>query len=387
MLIALSAICVMMIIISSIKDSAMNPVRNAVGFALVPIQKGINAVGTGVYDSLKEIKDLKYAYEENEELSDRIGTLQEENNRLKAESLELERLRSLYALDQTYMQYPKVAARIIGKDSERWFQVFRIDKGSADGIQKDMNVLSGGGLCGIVTDVGANYATVRSIIDDESKVAAMSQHSGDNCFVKGNLTLFEEGLLDLTNIDKNANINDGDAIVTSNISTKFLPGLLIGYASDIQVDSQHLTKSGKLIPVADFDNLQEVLVITQLKTDSGIVDMSPEGILPPAETAGADALGGLKESGSAAGDETLAGSADTQAVDADGDGIPDSLTAAETAAQPQTPAPDAAGTEPAGTDAAANTPIQPGNEVDAAGGTGAEAQAAAPESAQEGGAQ
>lgn len=239
---------------------------------MVPIQRGINLIGTGIYDALEETKNLKFAYEENTALKERVDTLQEENNRLKSESLELERLRSLYALDQTYLQYPKVAARIIAKDSEKWFQVFRIDKGSADGIEKDMNVLSGGGLCGIVTDVGANYATVRAIIDDESNVAAMSQSSGDNCFVKGNLTQFNEGLLDLANIDKNANINDGDAIVTSNISTKFLPGILIGYASNIQIDSQHLTKSGSLIPVADFDNLQEVLVITQLKTDTGITD-------------------------------------------------------------------------------------------------------------------
>lgn len=296
MLFILAGICAMMIIISSIRDSAMNPVRNAVGFALVPVQKGINAVGTGIYNALVEVKDLRYAYSENEELNTRIDNLQEENNRLKAESLELERLRKLYALDQTYMQYPKIAARIIGKDSEKWFQVFRIDKGSQDGIQKDMNVLSGGGLCGIVTDVGANYATVRSIIDDESKVSAMSQHSGDNCFVKGSLMRFEEGMLDLTNIDKNANINDGDAIVTSNVSTKFLPGILIGYASDIQVDSQHLTKSGTLIPVADFDNLQEVLVVTQLKTDTGIVDVSPEGVLSPADNAGSDALLGIGES-------------------------------------------------------------------------------------------
>lgn len=268
----LTVLCIVMIVLSSLKDSAMNPVRNAVGYVLVPIQRGINLIGTGIYDALEETKNLKFAYEENTALKERVDTLQEENNRLKSESLELERLRSLYALDQTYLQYPKVAARIIAKDSEKWFQVFRIDKGSADGIEKDMNVLSGGGLCGIVTDVGANYATVRAIIDDESNVAAMSQSSGDNCFVKGNLTQFNEGLLDLANIDKNANINDGDAIVTSNISTKFLPGILIGYASNIQIDSQHLTKSGSLIPVADFDNLQEVLVITQLKTDTGITD-------------------------------------------------------------------------------------------------------------------
>ena len=83
----------------------------------------------------------------------------------------------------------------------------------------------------------------------------------------GDLQLFEDGRLRISNIYKNAGMSDGDAIVTSNISTKFLPGILIGYAADIQVDAQQLTKSGTLIPVADFDNLQEVFVITQKKAD------------------------------------------------------------------------------------------------------------------------
>ena len=76
-------------------------------------------------------------------------------------------------------------------------------------------------------------------------------------------------MLLITNINKNARLNDGDAIVTSNLSTKYLPGILIGYASEIKINSQHLTKSGRLIPVADFDNLQEVLVITVLKSETG----------------------------------------------------------------------------------------------------------------------
>ena len=267
MLIVLTVLCIVLIVLSSIESGYINPLRNSVGYVLVPIQKGINSVGTGIYNAVSDAESLRNASRENQELKAQIDTLLEENNRLKSDTLELARLRELYQLDQDYMQYPKVAARVIAKDSEKWFQVFRIDKGSADGIEPDMNVLCGGGLLGIVTDVGANYATVRSIIDDESRVSAMSQVSADTCIVAGDLQLFEDGRLRISNIDKNAGISDGDAIVTSNISTKFLPGILIGYAADIQVDAQQLTKSGTLIPVADFDNLQEVFVITQKKAD------------------------------------------------------------------------------------------------------------------------
>ena len=211
------------------------------------------------YSSLKE------AQAENARLTQRIDQLTEENNRLQAEQFELERLRELYQLDQDYMQYEKVAARVIAKDSGNWFQIFRIDKGSADGIKVNMNVMAGGGLVGIVTDVGANYATVRAIIDDDSNVSGMSMRSGDTCNVSGNLTLYQEGRLGLDHIKKDYDIQNGDKIITSNISDIFLPGLLIGYAADLSTDANNVTKSGFIIPVAEFDNLQEVLVITQLK--------------------------------------------------------------------------------------------------------------------------
>lgn len=268
-LFGLSLLCICMIGITTIRGSILNPLRTAVGYVLVPIQSGVNRVGGGLYNELSSVGKLKTALAENETLKTRVDELTEENTRLRSEQFELERLRSLYELDQEYMQYHKIGARIIAKDSSSWFSVFRIDKGSDDGIKEDMNVIAGSGLVGIVTDVGANYATVRSIIDDSSRVSAMAQQSGDSCIVAGDLQLFKDGRLKLSYMEKDDDIKDGDMIVTSNISGKFLPGILVGYATDITVDyNDNLTKSGYLIPAARFDRLQEVLVITDLK-DAG----------------------------------------------------------------------------------------------------------------------
>ena len=246
----------------------MDPLRTGVGDFLIPIQNGVNRVGTGIYNELTDLNRLKSALEENDQLKTQIAQLTEDNNRLQAQQSDLARLRELFALDQEYMQYEKIGARIIARDSAKWFQVFRINKGSADGVEVDMNVVADGGLVGIVTDVGANYATVRSIIDDSSRVSAMPVDSEYNCIVAGDLTLYESGRLRITDFSKDGAVKDGDQIVTSNISSKFLPGILIGYAADVTMDSEHLTQSGYLIPVVDFDNLQEVLIITQLK-DTG----------------------------------------------------------------------------------------------------------------------
>ena len=272
LLIVISILCVCFMAVTYIDSSILEPVKVYTNYILVPVQKGINSLGTAIAAEINENIHLHEVYDENAVLRERIDELTAENNRLRSETLELDRLRELYRLDQDYQEYPTVAARVISRDSQKYFNVFRIDKGMADGITKDMNVIGGGGLIGIVVDAGANYATVRTIIDDESNVYAMSQYSGDTCLVKGSIEAYETGKIIISNIDKNAVFNDGDAVITSNLSTKYLPGILIGYASDISINSQHLTKSGQLIPAADFSDIREVLIITSLKTETGIID-------------------------------------------------------------------------------------------------------------------
>ena len=268
-LIALTALCVLLISITSLKDGIMEPLRNGVGYFLIPIQSGVNKVGTGIYNELTNYGRLHEALRENEELSQEIARLTEENNRLQAEQFELERLRELYQLDQEYMQYEKIGARVIARDSEKWFQVFRINKGSADGIAVDMNVVAGGGLVGIVTEVGSNWATVRAIIDDSSNVSAMTVSTDDNCVVEGDLELIDEGKLRFTQLyDLEDRVTVGERIVTSNISEKYVEGLFIGYVSDIELDTNNLTKTGTIVTPVDFQHLKDVFVITVNKQDS-----------------------------------------------------------------------------------------------------------------------
>ncbi len=271
-LVILTIFCVVLIGVTSFSDGWLTPLRTGVGYVLIPIQTGVNKVGVMNYEELADYTKLKTALDENRRLKEEIDRLTEENNRLSAEQFELQRLRELYELDQEYMQYEKTAARVIANDSGDWFQVFRVDKGSADGVSVGNNVMAGGGLVGIVTDVGAHYATIRSIIDDSSRVGAMAIQSGDTCIVGGDLTVYVEGRLRISNIQKGADVKDGDRIVTSNISSKFLPGILIGYATDITLDNNQLTSSGYLIPAAQFHNLQEVLIITEVKEDGNSSD-------------------------------------------------------------------------------------------------------------------
>lgn len=272
----LSVFCILLIGITSFNSGFLAPLRNGAGIFLVPMERGVNALGGGIYHHARDLAELRRVQEENRRLTERVGALTEENTRLSSEVYELARLRELYELDQEYLQYPKVAARVIARDSGNWFRIFRIDKGTKDGIRPDMNVLVNGGLIGIVTDVGLNYATVRTIIDDSSNVSGMSQRTGDICNVAGDMELYEQGRLGLDHIRKESDIESGDRIVTSNISEVYLPGILIGYAENVVTDANNITKSGALIPAGTFEGLQEVLVITQLKNELQIGDDAEE---------------------------------------------------------------------------------------------------------------
>ena len=267
-LLGLSLICVLLMLLSVFSGKVAGPFKVVANLTVIPMQKGINQIGEWMGDMSDNFQTLKQVQKENKALQKQVDELLMENNNLQEDKYELERLQELYKSDQNYAEYEKVAAHVIGKDSGNWFSTFTIDKGSKDGINVDMNVIAGNGLVGIVTQVGPTWATVRSIIDDSSNVSGMVLSTSDKCIVRGDLSLINSGRIRFEQMENNDNVVEiGEQIVTSYISDKYLQGILIGYVTEISVDSNNLTRSGYITPVVDFKNLQEVLVITRTKDD------------------------------------------------------------------------------------------------------------------------
>ena len=267
-LIAVVVLCVLVMGISFFTDKLSAPFRNAVSSVVMPIQKGMNYIGLWTNDKYSQLQEVKRLLEENDELRSTVDSLTEENNRLKQDTYELERLRQLYELDAQYEEYPKVGARIIGTSSDNWYSTFTINKGSEDGLKVEMNVVASGGLVGIISSVDSHSGTVKTIIEDGSFVSGQLIDTGDKCTVEGDIKLMDSGLISIKYFNSSVNVRNGDKIVTSNISDKYLSGILIGYTKDVSLDVNNLTQSGYLIPAVDFEHLQEVLIITELK-DSG----------------------------------------------------------------------------------------------------------------------
>lgn len=265
LLCGLTILCFLFIIISMLFENSFRFCRVITDKTIAPMQKGITKVCDFVQEKIDVWEDMQDLKTENEALKQQVEQLNLENKIYMEEQLELERLRELYKLDDQYQEYEKIGARVIGTSSMNWFDNFVIDKGSNDGIAVDMNVICGNGLVGIVTDVGPDTAVVRSIIDDSSNVSAIFLTSDKLCIVQGDAKSIADGYIKVLNIPKEVEVTEGDELVTSSVSDKFLPGITIGYVEEVTLDSNNLTKSAKLYPAVDFENIHEVLVITQLK--------------------------------------------------------------------------------------------------------------------------
>ncbi len=272
-LIIIVAACVVLMLVSFKFQDKMEPVRSVAGDIITPMQNGINKVGTKIAEQLDYITTVKELVKENKELKSQLEKVSAENRLLQQDKYELDNLRELYDLGEQYAGYPKVAARVISSSNDNWYSTFIIDKGSDDGLAVNMNVMAGDGLVGIIIEVNSSYSRVRSIIDDSNNVAGTFLKTSDRCIVSGNLGLLNEGVIEISGISGSADIKDGYAVVTSQISDKYLPGILIGYARDLKKDSTNITQTGYLTPAADFSKLDMVLVITQVKDSESLEEM------------------------------------------------------------------------------------------------------------------
>lgn len=266
-LLAVVMLCVLLMFVSFTLNLSGGPLNTVAGYVFVPMQNGINQVGSWVMNRADDLASLRNVRQKNKELQAQVDELTQELSTIKLEQYELDKLRELMELDQKYPSYEKVAARVIANDGGNWFSAFLIDKGERDGIEKDMNVIAGSGLVGIVTDTGPNYAKVRSIIDDVSNVSGMALSTADRCIINGNLASMNEGqVIGFSDLKcEDDAVKTGEQIVTSHISDKYLEGILIGYVSTIERNSNNLTYSGTITPAVDFQHLQEVLVILDKK--------------------------------------------------------------------------------------------------------------------------
>ena len=260
---AVIAFSVLLMILTAAYRTAPTVVGDALGFVIAPVQSVFTRTGRWVGNTINFFIHLRDIEFENIRLRADVNRMEIELNRLSQVDRENVELARLLDIARKYAEFPTVGANIISKEPGNWFTVFTIDKGRNSGFERNMVVLSAGGLAGKIFEVGATYSKIVSLIDDSSSVSAKIARSNDMGLVRGDITLRSRGMALMEGIRDDADIVEGDLIVTGHLSSIYPPGIPIGYVTEVNIDING-TKYAFIEPVVDFRHMEFVLVITQL---------------------------------------------------------------------------------------------------------------------------
>ena len=261
----LTALCVVLMLITFHADKIdagplEGPINAFASIFIMPLQRGITTVGTKIKNTTDRLSEISRLLDENEKLKTKVDELTIENTRLQREKYDYIELKKLYEIDSSYENYKMVGATVIANSQGKWYDSFTIDKGEDNGLKIDMNVLADGGLVGRIIEIGPDWAQVRTIISDDNNVTGTVLSLQKNLNVSGSLKEYDSGNISFSRL-KADNVKMGDIVVTSNISDKYIPGILIGSISGIENEPDN-TKRGTITPAVDFEHLSRVLVIT-----------------------------------------------------------------------------------------------------------------------------
>ena len=266
----LTALCIVLMLITFNADKINagpleGPINAFASVFMMPLQRGITTVGTKIKNTADRLSEISRLLDENERLKAKVDELTIENSKLQQDKYELIEFRELKELDDQY-NFDTVAAKVVAKEPGKckWYDSFIINKGEDDGLEVDMNILADGGLVGRIIKLGPDWAQVRTIIQDDNNVTGTVLSLKKNLNVSGNLKEYDySGNITFSSF-KDDKIALGDSVVTSSISEKYIPGVLIGNISGIENEPDN-TKKGTITPAVDFEHLDIVLVVKNPK--------------------------------------------------------------------------------------------------------------------------
>ncbi len=235
--------------------------------ALAPFK----AAGNALTNQAEQYYSYMFRYEalaaENEQLKAEIAQMEDVARQADAVSRENERLRKQLDFLSTHESYVTVDAYIIAWSSTDWTNTFTINRGSNAGIEQNMCVITANGeVVGLVTDVGPNYAEVKTVLDSTLEISATIASSGHNGMVSGGYIDNNETLLKMEYLPSSAVIRNKDQVVTSG-STVYPKGLILGNVVDAGFEETGVAKYAVLDPAAEISSLEQVFIITQYTTE------------------------------------------------------------------------------------------------------------------------
>ena len=230
---------------------------------LTPIRSGVSSLT----DRVQQLYSYMFEYEslkaENEALKEELAAIQDQARRTDSITQENNRLRELLELKEANEDYKYVDGYIISWSSNEWSSTFTINRGANVGLQEGMcAITSRGELVGLVSEVGPNYAIIKTVLDSSLEISATIASSGYNGMVQGGYFTGQAGKLRMNYLPTSVTIRNNDEVVTTG-ATVYPRDLIIGHVIDAGFDDTGVAKYAILEPAADIGALEQIFIITE----------------------------------------------------------------------------------------------------------------------------
>ena len=230
------------------------------------------AAGTSLTKTAERYYSYMFRYDaleaENEALKKQVAELQDTARKADATERENTRLRNTMKLLESHDTYEEVDAYIIGWSSTDWSNTLTINRGTSAGITENMVAITDNGeVVGLVSQVGPNFAVVKTVLDSTLEISATIATSGYNGMVSGGYIEGNDKYLQMDYLPSSAIIRNKDQVVTSG-STLYPRGLILGSVVDAGFKETGVAKYAVLKPAAEISSLEQIFIVTNFRTES-----------------------------------------------------------------------------------------------------------------------
>ncbi len=234
------------------------------------------AAGTALTKTAERYYSYMFRYEaleaENEALKKQVAELQDTARKADATERENTRLRNTMKLLESHDTYEEVDAYIIGWSSTDWSNTLTINRGTSSGIAENMVAITDNGeVVGLVSQVGPNFAVVKTVLDSTLEISATIATSGYNGMVSGGYIEGNDKYLQMDYLPSSAIIRNKDQVVTSG-STLYPRGLILGSVVDAGFKETGVAKYAVLKPAAEISSLEQIFIVTNFRTESEVTN-------------------------------------------------------------------------------------------------------------------
>ena len=216
--------------------------------------------------SYNKLKDVEKDNDILETSIDRIDSMEAENIELRRQ---LNALKEELNIDYALADYEYLNATVISRNIGYWHNKITIDKGTYNGVEKDMVVINSKGLIGKVIKSSTFTSDIRLITtsDTNNKISVHISNGSNNLYGLINSYDYNNNVLELEGISNTKDVNIGDLVYTSGLGGIFPSGILIGKVTEITTDSYDLAKIIKVSPSVDFTDINYVSILKR-KSDN-----------------------------------------------------------------------------------------------------------------------